>query len=54
MNRRTHTLAQRNRDIRAEFTVLYRSRLPVMHIYAQLAAKYDLSEDRIYKIVRQT
>lgn len=52
MNRKTQTIAQRNRDIRAEFAVLYRSRLPVMHIYSQLAAKYDLSEGRIREIVK--
>lgn len=41
----------RNQNIRADFITLYRTTTPVMHIYAQLAEKYDLSENRIRNIV---
>lgn len=43
---------QRNQSIKAEFSLLLRSRMPTMRIYAKLAAEYDLSEDRIRQIVR--
>lgn len=45
---------QRNQSIKAEFLLLLRSRMPTMPIYAKLAAKYGLSEDRIRKIIRST
>ena len=43
---------QRNQSIKAEFILLLRSQMPIMHIYAKLAAEYGLSEDRIRQIVR--
>lgn len=43
---------QRNQSIKAEFILLLRSRMPTMLIYAKLAAEYELSEERIRKIIR--
>ena len=42
----------RNHSIKAEFNLLLRSQMPIMHIYAKLAAEYGISEERVRKIIR--
>ena len=43
---------QRNNSIKAEFILLLRYEMPIMLIYAKLAAKYGISEERVRKIIR--
>ncbi len=43
---------KRNQSIKAEFNLLLRSQMPVMLIYAKIAAEYGLSEDHVRKIIR--
>ena len=43
---------QRNQSIKAEFTLLLRSQMPTMLIYAKIAAEYGISEDRVRQIIR--
>ena len=42
---------QRNNSIKAEFNLLLRSQMPTMLIYAKLAAKYGISEERVRHII---
>ena len=43
---------QRNNSIKAEFILLLRSQMPTMLIYAKIAAKYGISEERVRHIIR--
>ena len=43
---------QRNQSIKAEFNLLLRSQMPTMLIYAKIAAKYGISEERVRQIIR--
>ena len=43
---------ERNQSIKAEFNLLLRSQMPTMLIYAKIAAKYGISEERVRHIIR--
>ena len=43
---------QRNQSIKAEFNLLLRAQMPTMRIYATIAAKYGISEERVRHIIR--